>query len=268
MGVKSNININMKLRIAVVVLVAALAAGARADQVVQSAQQALKDEGFYYGEVTGEKDADTTAAIRRYQIRNGLQISGDLNEETLKSLGVGSSGARAVVKASPTAAPAAPEPSDSRAEPRESSAPTNPLTGQPFPEPPQNRSVEGQLRRGEQPPVRPDYDAVPGQPAENFAGTPYETAPPQVQRDVILKAQNILARRGLYRGAYDGNPSPDLEFSLRAYQARARLPVTGRLDLDTLAALELLPGAKTPIYVPRRRPLREAPVRGEWVPER
>jgi hypothetical protein len=142
------------------------------------------------------------------------------------------------------------------------------LTGQPFPEPQQNRSGEGQIRRGEQLPVRPDYDAVPAQPAEHFAGTPYESAPPQVQRDVIVSAQNILARRGLYRGAFDGNANSDLEFSLRAYQARARLPVTGRLDLDTLAALELLPGAKTPIYVPRRRPLREAPVRGEWIPDR
>jgi peptidoglycan hydrolase-like protein with peptidoglycan-binding domain len=84
---------------------------------------------------------------------------------------------------------------------------------------------------------------------------------------VILSAQNILARRGLYRGAFDGNLSPDLDFSLRAYQARSRLPVTGRLDLDTLAALELLPGANAPVYVPRRRPLREAPVRGEWIPE-
>ena len=248
----------MKLRIAVVVLVAALAAGARADQVVQNVQQALKDQGFYYGEVTGEKDADTTAAIRRYQIRNGLQISGDLNDETLKSLGVDSSGARAIVKASPTPVPAAPETSDLRAEPRESSAPTNPLTGQPFPEPQQDRQA----------PVRPDYDAVPARPAENFAGTPFESAPPQVQRNVIISAQNILARRGLYRGAIDGNASPDLDFSLRAYQARARLPVTGRLDLDTLAALELLPGANAPIYIPRRRPLREAPVRGEWIPDR
>ena len=251
-----------------VVLLAALASVARADQAVQNVQQALKDQGFYYGEVTGEKDADTTAAIRRYQIRNGLQISGDLNDETLKSLGVDSSGARAIVKASPTPAPATPETSDLRAEPRQSSPPTNPLTGQPFPEPQQDRSADGQIRRGEQGPVRPDYDAVPAKPAENFAGTPYELAPPKVQRDVILSAQNILARRGLYRGAYDGNPGPDLEFSLRAYQARARLPITGRLDLDTLAALELLPGAKTPIYVPRRRPLREAPVRGEWIPER
>src|SRR5881397_3446786 len=129
----------MKLLIAVVVLVAALVAGARADQVVQNVQQALKDQGFYYGEVTGEKDADTTAAIRRYQIRNGLQITGDLNTETLKSLGVDSSGGRAIAKASPTPAPATPETSELRAERRENAAPTNPLTGQPFPEPQQDR---------------------------------------------------------------------------------------------------------------------------------
>src|ERR1700716_2309674 len=59
---------------------------ARADQTIESVQQALKDQGFYYGEVTGEKNADTTAAIRRYQIRNGLQVSGELNEETMRSL--------------------------------------------------------------------------------------------------------------------------------------------------------------------------------------
>ena len=70
-----------------------------ADPVIENVQQALKDECFYYGEVTGNKDADTTAAIRRYQIRNGLQITGDLNDETLKALGVNSSGGRAVVRA-------------------------------------------------------------------------------------------------------------------------------------------------------------------------
>ena len=40
---------------------------ARADEAIANAQQALKDQGFYYGEITGRKDADTTAAIRRYQ---------------------------------------------------------------------------------------------------------------------------------------------------------------------------------------------------------
>ena len=64
----------------------------RADQLVESVQQALKDEGFYYGEVSGDINANLTAAIRRYQIRNGLQVTGELNDETLRSLGIKSSG--------------------------------------------------------------------------------------------------------------------------------------------------------------------------------
>src|SRR5438552_10065384 len=106
----------MKLLIAVVVLVAALVAGARADQVIQNVQQALKDQGFYYGEVTGEKNADTAAAIRRYQIRNGLQITGEVNDEMLKSLGVDSSGAPATAKATPPPRSVAPKPSELEAE--------------------------------------------------------------------------------------------------------------------------------------------------------
>ena len=53
-----------------------------ADQTTSAVQQALKEQGFYYGDVTGKKTADTTAAIRRYQIRNGLQITGEIDAET------------------------------------------------------------------------------------------------------------------------------------------------------------------------------------------
>src|SRR5919199_2376001 len=59
---------------------------ARADDTIARVQHALKEQGFYYGEVTGQKNAATTDAIRRYQIRNGLQITGELNDETLRSL--------------------------------------------------------------------------------------------------------------------------------------------------------------------------------------
>lgn len=261
----------MKLRIAVFVITGALVVSVQADPMVESAQQALKDEGFYYGEVTGTKDTDTTAAIRRYQIRNGLQITGDLNEETLKALGINSSGARAVVKASPTTAPetsATPDASDLRDDRRANAGPTNPLTGQPLPDQSPDRSASSPLPRDEQPAVRPDHAAAGPQTGGNFAGTPFEASPPQVQQNVIASAQNILARHGLYRGVIDGAAGPEFEFSLRAYQARVHLPVTGRLDLETLAALQLLPGGKAPIYVPRRRPAHQSPVRGEWVPDR
>jgi peptidoglycan hydrolase-like protein with peptidoglycan-binding domain len=232
-----------------------------ADPTIESVQQALKDQGFYYGDINGNKDADTTAAIRRYQIRNGLQITGDLNDETLKSLGVDSTGGRAVVKASPTVAPLAPDTSVLRAplkqepEPEQNQRPMNPMTGQPFPEP---------QRQDRQP---RDEGVVPMGPTGSFAGTPYQSAPPDVQRNIIVAAQSVLGQRGLYRGPLDGMVGPDFEFSLRAYQARVHLPVTGRLDLQTLAALELLPGGTRPVYIPHRRPPQE-PVRGEWIHER
>src|ERR1041384_1059516 len=78
---------NRKLFVTALALLVGMSA-AWADPAVESAQQKLKDDGFYYGEINGKKDADTTAAIRRYQIRNGLQITGELNAETLRSLGL------------------------------------------------------------------------------------------------------------------------------------------------------------------------------------
>src|SRR5260370_16701231 len=75
----------MRTKIAILLLIT-WAMPIHADQTIANAQQVLKDQGFYYGEITGEKNADTIAAIRRYQIRNGLPITGELNDETLRAL--------------------------------------------------------------------------------------------------------------------------------------------------------------------------------------
>ena len=80
----------MKRTIVYFVVALCVIASVGADQTVQSVQQALKDQGFYYGNVTGEKSAETTAAVRRYQIRNGLQVTGQMNPETLRSLNANS----------------------------------------------------------------------------------------------------------------------------------------------------------------------------------
>src|SRR5437867_5472679 len=97
----------MKRRIVYFIVALFVMGAARADQTVQSVQQALTDQGFYYGNVTGEKSAETTAAIRRYQIRNGLQVTGEINSETLRSLNVSSNSAssRPVTPTSPVAQP-------------------------------------------------------------------------------------------------------------------------------------------------------------------
>ena len=229
----------------------------RADQMTESVQQALKDQGFYYGEITGETNANLTGAIRRYQIRNGLQVNGELNSETLRSLGIDSSGsAQPPAKPTPYRSPGAPDLGDQSSG---ETAGVAPPSVRPFANAPQDRQLY------------PSNRVTPGtSPGGLFAGTPYEAAPPDMQRNVIVSAQIALARRGLYRGEIDGAYGPGMELSLRAYQARTRLPVTGRLDLETLAALQLLPRPRQPVYNPsqqRMRPPPGPPVRGEWIPQ-
>jgi peptidoglycan hydrolase-like protein with peptidoglycan-binding domain len=248
-------NIEMRIRIAILILFTSVGL-VHADQNIESVQQSLKDQGFYYGEITGEKNADTTAAIRRYQIRNGLQVTGELNDETLRSL-------RSAPSASQPTATRAPsretDTSDLRDDSSREAATPGPKPIQPFLAPPQGRQS-----------FPPNAGSFPPAGSGLFAGTPFENAPPDVQHDVIVKAQKRLARRGLFHNEIDGAYGPNLQFSLRAYQSRVGLPTTGRLDLETLAALELLPGANMPVYpVPRRalreRPELEPPVRGEWI---
>ena len=65
----------------------AVAGLVRADDNVREVQTKLSDEGFYSGEIDGAYSTDLSAALSRYQIRNGLPISGQLDVETSKALG-------------------------------------------------------------------------------------------------------------------------------------------------------------------------------------
>jgi peptidoglycan hydrolase-like protein with peptidoglycan-binding domain len=246
----------MKITIATVIFMGSMML-LRADQLIESVQQALKDEGFYYGEVNGDMNANLTAAIRRYQIRNGLQVTGELNDETLQSLGIKSSGSSRPTRkaASPPPATGA-VPGQRPSDDTQAASPAPPV--QPFTNGPQDQQIF------------PSTPMGPASPGAVFADTPFATAPPGVQRNLIVSAQITLARYGLYRERIDGIYGPAMEFSLRAYQARTRLPVTGRLDLETLAALRLLPGPRQPFYNPYRQrmgPPPGPPIHGQWEPD-
>jgi peptidoglycan hydrolase-like protein with peptidoglycan-binding domain len=234
----------MKRRIGTAILASALAQLALGDSTVQQAQEELKEQGYYFGEINGDKNADTIAAIRRFQIRGGLQITGELDQETLRALHAASASSTATITATP--------------QPRnleDSGNPTERVT--PATSPPRDLQT---------------YREQPA-PAESavrvFRGTPYEMAPPELHQRVILGAQTQLRRRGFYKGESDGVFGPNLEFSLRAFQSRLGIPPNGRLDMETLAALGLLPGQRwrSPMEIPRRRvaPSDEPPVRGEWI---
>ncbi|MBA3544034.1 MAG: peptidoglycan-binding protein, partial [Chthoniobacterales bacterium] len=60
---------------------------ASADENVRAAQEKLRQGGFYFGDVNGAYDNQTAAAVTRYQIREGLQITGKLDGLTAQALG-------------------------------------------------------------------------------------------------------------------------------------------------------------------------------------
>jgi hypothetical protein len=64
----------------------ALAASVHADDNVRAVQEKLRDGGFYSGEIDGAYSSDLSAGLSRYQIRNGLPITGQLDSETAKAL--------------------------------------------------------------------------------------------------------------------------------------------------------------------------------------
>ena len=181
-----------------------------ADQTIRSLQQTLKDQGFYYGAVTGDKSAETTAAIRRYQIRNGLQVTGEINEETLRSV---NSSSNSVASASqPASKPAAIQPNSVRLD---ASAPLSQSSP-----PPSFRQPDRPLQ------TYPSYSA-------SF----YQSVPLRVNRRMIAGTQYQLMSRGYYRGRVDGKYGSRTAFAVRAFQSSAGLPPTGRLDMQTLEAL-------------------------------
>lgn len=54
---------------------------------VRAVQEKLRDSGIYFGEIDGVYSTELAASLGRYQIRNGLPITGQLDFETSKALG-------------------------------------------------------------------------------------------------------------------------------------------------------------------------------------
>jgi peptidoglycan hydrolase-like protein with peptidoglycan-binding domain len=233
-----------RLLIICAALICSAAAGLGQGNDISTAQQKLKDAGFYYGEITGKSDTETSAAIRRYQIRNGLKVTGNLDAETRKSLGLRGGG---------SSTPA----------PRATPAPTPPPTPVPMPQMIEPEEGVDDLRdlRDTQPAAPRQLPDEYGEEAMEydmgglFDGTPYAAAPPHIQQQLIVSAQVQLARQGLYRSGVDGIFGPGTAAALRAFQSRAGLYVSGRLDVETLEALGLLPGQRR-FRGPRYRTIR------------
>jgi peptidoglycan hydrolase-like protein with peptidoglycan-binding domain len=266
-----------------------------ADDQTAAVQQELKDQGFYYGQVDGQSGGETSAAIRRYQIRNGLQVTGSLTQETLKSLKLPGTPAPATTVRNTTPPP--PKPAPLQTQQQQPPAPQDitqsdreflrkqsavaaatpaPIPAPPAPAPPNNPNIVPPPVVVTQLQPQPQPQLVPSgiQYATLFVRTPYQNAPLDVQQATLRNAQARLSRQTYYNGEIDGIPGPATEQALLAFQSDAGFARTGRLDIETLNALHLLPNATVqrrviiqPFFPPPRRYYYLQPrvvIRGNW----
>jgi peptidoglycan hydrolase-like protein with peptidoglycan-binding domain len=214
---------------------------AQADETIRSLQQLLKDQGFYFGRVTGDKSGETTAAIRRYQIRNGLQVTGELNEETLRS-----------VKPSSNSVATAPRPTSKVAVAQPNSV---------------RLDASGHVSQSSAPPSFSQSDR-PLQINPSYSASFYQSPKIRVNRQLLADVQYQLMSRGYYRGRVDGRYGRQMAFALQAFQSSAGLSPTGRLDIQTVEALgspdtEIASSAPTPRGYETWSPVRKFK-NGKW----
>jgi peptidoglycan hydrolase-like protein with peptidoglycan-binding domain len=248
-----------------------------ADEPTRALQSELKEQGFYSGEVDGISGPALSAALKRYQIRNGLEVTGTATPETLNALNVGGGAApRAGAQPSPAApvpsGDAPPEPTKPRVDLRKKQAIVESdqralkevqeeATTRRVPRDPSVVAPPADLYRGPTAQINPRYRDV-------YAGSPFENAPPPLQEQTLRAAQRALRAQGFYGGAADGIPGPATEDAIVAYQRNTGLPRTGRLDLETLNSMRLLPGPNSanPVLKPFTAPPRNSrAIRGIWV---
>jgi peptidoglycan hydrolase-like protein with peptidoglycan-binding domain len=177
----------------------ALQAHGHAQNTVRSAQEQLKTDGYYKGDVDGIDGPSTQSAIRQYQRDNNLKVNGKLDRQTRKSLGVkGDTDDQAEANREATEA-------------NRRATETNRSTSE------ADRSV-GDANRSTSEADRYQPGAAPSSAT-------------------VTAAQRRLSAKGFYKGDFDGNYGPETRAAIREYQKNSNLNVTGRLDQATLNSL-------------------------------
>ena len=60
----------------------------QAEEMLAKAQRELRARKFYFGEIHGKATKETSAAVRKFQEARGIDHSGNLDDETLRALGL------------------------------------------------------------------------------------------------------------------------------------------------------------------------------------
>ncbi|MEO7933723.1 MAG: peptidoglycan-binding domain-containing protein [Chthoniobacterales bacterium] len=205
-----------------------------ADEQTRQVQAALSEAGFYYGTADGQMGEETRAALRRFQIRNGLDVSGSMTPETLAAL---------KLKKKETRSVASEDEAQVAATAKNPDAFLAPQSRRPAPTPPPRS------------PVR-----------ESFADTDLAESTSRDQSATLLNAQRKLLQLGYYKSAPNGLSGPETETALLRFQHAMHLRLTGTLDSDTREALfDTPPPVPTkPFRASKNRPPGTV-LRGVWV---
>jgi peptidoglycan hydrolase-like protein with peptidoglycan-binding domain len=213
---------------AVTVSFLAVAPLAGADDFTRDVQGELKRRGFFYAEISGILTPETVTALRRFQIRYGLEVTGGVTWETLQALGLGALDTRRNTR---RRAPQSRSPEPARV--GESSP-----GGAPSKVGPESMSPGSESEKRQ---VVGFYERL-------LEGTPYSGAAFEVQRRVISGAQQILQRGNLLGAPFSGIQATEFIAAVIRYQNQAGLRLTGRLDVATLDRMQLL--GRTSVQVP------------------
>src|SRR5256714_13634545 len=60
----------------------------RADEVTRRAQEELRKRNLYFGDVNGQMNSELASALKKYQTRKGFAETGQIDEETSRSLNI------------------------------------------------------------------------------------------------------------------------------------------------------------------------------------
>ena len=156
----------------------------------------------------------TRAAIRKYQRDKNLAVNGQLDQETLNSLGIQAQGEASRSAQQP--APATPSTQDQPAQTQSTQTP-----------PAQRQPAETQPTPA---PATQDQSAQDQSAEQNGAVVSPSAA-------TISAAQRSLKKEGFYKGDIDGQMTAETQAAISEYQKNSNLNVTGTLDPATLTKL-------------------------------
>ncbi len=212
-------------------------AGAQ-DAQIQEIQETLQSEGYYFGPIDGNLGDQTTEALRRYQIRNGLSVTGQVDAETRsKILGASTPNAGS---------------DDYLINPPGTPTPSRASTFQQDQDFLQNNPAQGSTTTTNPvitvpPPPAPGLTQAPTQNSpvtrSSQPTTTARTAPAAPRgNNSVREAQRVLRQLGYYQGSVDGLAGPQTQSAIYQFQRDSNLATTGRLDNSTLASLGLVGG--------------------------